>query len=78
MSQLAGLFWDQQEGADSGPVLRLTGDDPVETRRLSICGKPLTVAFIAGQMHSRSFKSFTRTTSNGSAAGSLGYRGLCG
>jgi hypothetical protein len=52
-SRLAGLFWDRREGADSRLVLRLTGDDPVETRKLSICGKPLTVAFIAGQMHTR-------------------------
>ncbi|MER8872521.1 hypothetical protein NKI04_21775 [Mesorhizobium sp. M0814] len=75
-SRLAGLFWDQQEGADSRLVLRLTGDDPVETRKLSICGEPLTVAFIAGQMHTgEELQSFTRTTSNGSAAGSLGYRG---
>jgi hypothetical protein len=52
-SRLAGMFWDQREGAESRLVLRLTGDDPVATRRLTVCGEPLTVAFIAGQMDTR-------------------------
>jgi hypothetical protein len=49
--RLAGIFWNQQEGAESRLVLRLTGDETVETRRLTICGEPLTVAFISGQLH---------------------------
>lgn len=53
-SRLAGLFWDQREGEESRLVLRLTGDEPVEDRRLEICGEPLTIAFISGQMHTRS------------------------
>ncbi|MCG8273894.1 hypothetical protein MIC97_20630 [Aquamicrobium sp. NLF2-7] len=52
-SRLAGLFWDQQEGAESRLVLRLTGDEPVEARALTVCGEPLTVEFIASQMHTR-------------------------
>lgn len=50
-SRLAGLFWDQQEGRDSRLVVRLTGDDPVEIRKLTVCGEPLTVEFISGQAH---------------------------
>lgn len=52
-SRLAGLFWDQKEGEDSRLVLRLTGDEPVERRELTVCGEPLTIEFIAGQMHTR-------------------------
>ncbi|MEO9340298.1 hypothetical protein ABFT80_22975 [Mesorhizobium sp. SB112] len=51
--RLAGIFWDQQEGTESRLVLRLTGNEPVESRRLTICGEPLTVEFISGQMHTR-------------------------
>lgn len=51
--RLAGIFWDQQEGAESRLVLRLTGDEPVDTRKLTICGEPLTVEFISRQMHTR-------------------------
>jgi hypothetical protein len=52
-SRLAGLFWDQHEGRASRLVLRLTGSEPVENLRLTICGEPLTVAFIVGQQHTR-------------------------
>lgn len=52
-SRLAGLFWDQQEGAESRLVLRLTGDEPVEARKLTVCGEPLTVVFNSGQIHTR-------------------------
>lgn len=51
--RLAGLFWDQREGEVSRLVVRLTGDEQVNDRDLSVCGEPLTVAFIAGQMHAR-------------------------
>lgn len=51
--RLAGLFWDQQDGAESRLVLRLTGEEPVAQRRLTVCGEPLIVDFIAGQTHTR-------------------------
>lgn len=51
--RLAGLFWDQKEGADSRLVLRLTGEKPVEARRLTVCDEPLIVEFISGQIHTR-------------------------
>lgn len=51
--RLAGLYWDQMEGGESRLVVRLTGEDPVETRRLTICGEPLIVEFISSQMHTR-------------------------
>ena len=51
--RLAGIFWDQQEGAEGRLVLRLTGDEPVEALRVTVCGEPLTVEFIAGQLHTR-------------------------
>jgi hypothetical protein len=51
--RLAGLFWDQQDGEGSRLVLRLTGDEPVAQRRLTVCGEPLIVDFIAGQAHTR-------------------------
>lgn len=52
-ARLAGLFWDQREGEESRLVLRLIGDEPVENRRQEVCGEPLTVAFVTGQMHTR-------------------------
>lgn len=52
-SRLAGLFWDQQEGVESRLVLRLTGSEPVENQRLSVCGEPLTVEFVTNQTHTR-------------------------
>lgn len=52
-ARLAGLFWDQEEGEESRLVLRLTGDEPVETHRLTVCGEPLTVEFITSQTHTR-------------------------
>ncbi len=52
-SRLAGLFWDQKEGEHSRLVLRLTGDEPVEDRKLEVCGEALTVAFVTGQTHTR-------------------------
>lgn len=52
-SRLAGLFWDQHEGRESRLVVRLTGSEAVEDLRLTVCDEPLTVAFIAGQMHTR-------------------------
>ncbi len=52
-SRLAGLFWDQKEGEDSRLVLRLTGDETVEDRKLEVCGEPLTIAFVTGQRHTR-------------------------
>ncbi|BCH19567.1 hypothetical protein [Mesorhizobium sp. L-2-11] len=52
-SRLAGLFWDQKESEESRLVLRLTGGELVETRKLTMCGEPLTVEFISGQMHTR-------------------------
>lgn len=51
--RLAGLFWDQQESAQSRLVVRLSGEGPVETRRLWICGEPLIVAFLSGQKYTR-------------------------
>lgn len=52
-SRLAGLFWDQHEGRESRLAFRLTGSEVVEDLKLTVCGEPLTVAFIAGQMHTR-------------------------
>lgn len=52
-SRLAGLFWEQKEGDHSRLVLRLTGNEPVEDRKLEVCGEPLTVAFVTGQTHTR-------------------------
>lgn len=52
-ARLAGLFWDQKEGEDSRLVLRLAGDEPVEDRKLEVCGEPLTIAFVTGQRHTR-------------------------
>ncbi len=51
--RLAGLFWKQAESEESRLVLRLTGDEPVENQRMTVCGEPLTVEFVAGQMHMR-------------------------
>ncbi|NRC57317.1 hypothetical protein [Neoaquamicrobium sediminum] len=51
--RLAGLFWDQREGEASRLVVRLVGDERETDRHLTVCGEPLTVAFIAGQMHAR-------------------------
>lgn len=50
-SRLAGLFWEQTEGEESRLVLRLTGDEPVESERMTVCGEPLTVEFVSSQMH---------------------------
>lgn len=50
-SRLAGLFWDQQEGADSRLVLRLTGRRACRDAQALPCSKRLTIEFIAGQMH---------------------------
>ncbi len=51
--RLAGLFWEETEGEDSRLVLRLTGDEPVENERMTVCGEPLIVEFVPGQMHTR-------------------------
>lgn len=51
--RLSAIFWDQQEGAESRLVLRLTGKEPVESRKLTVCGEPLTVEFISGQVYTR-------------------------
>ncbi len=52
-ARLAGLFWKQAEGEESRLVVRLTGDEPVENERMTVCGEPLTVEFVAGQMYTR-------------------------
>lgn len=45
--RLEGLFWKQTEGEESRLVLRLTGDEPVENERMTVCGEPLTVEFVS-------------------------------
>lgn len=45
--RLAGLFWKQAEGEESRLVLRLTGGEPVENERMTVCGEPLTVEFVS-------------------------------
>ncbi|OYR17707.1 hypothetical protein [Brucella grignonensis] len=51
--RLAGLFWEETEGEDSRLVLRLTGDEPVQNERMTVCGELLIVEFVPGQMHTR-------------------------
>ena len=51
--RLAGLFWNQQDGEDSRLVLRLTGEELVAQRQLTVCGEPLIVDFMAAQTHTR-------------------------
>ncbi len=46
-SRLAGLFWKQAEGEESRLVPRLTGDGPVESEEMTVCGQPLTIEFIS-------------------------------
>ncbi|WP_181172824.1 MULTISPECIES: hypothetical protein [unclassified Mesorhizobium] len=48
MPRLTGLFWKQAEREENRLVLRLAGDEPVENERMTVCGEPLTIEFVAG------------------------------